>query len=53
MYVYFIALKPSFENKPLKSEIYATEGKNVTIECNPVALPKPEFIWKKNGILIG
>lgn len=53
MYVCFIALKPSFKNKPLKPETYATDGKNVTIECNPVAAPKPKFLWKKDGILIG
>lgn len=33
--------------------MFAAEGKNVTIECNPEAAPKPKFTWKKDGYTIG
>lgn len=49
----FIALRPSFKKKPLKSEIYGADGQNVTIECNPEAAPMPKFTWKKDGYIIG
>lgn len=48
-----IALAPSFKKKPVEPEIYGAEGKNVTIECNPEAAPKPKFTWKKDGNTIG
>lgn len=49
----FIEMSPSFKKKPVKSEMYGAEGKNLTIECNPEAAPKPKFTWKKNGYIIG
>ena len=48
-----IGLAPSFAKKPLEPEKYAAEGMNATIECNPEAVPRPEFIWRKNGNVIG
>lgn len=47
------ALKPSFKKRPMESETYAAEGGNVTIVCKPEAAPKPKFIWKKDGNVIG
>lgn len=46
-------MRPSFKKKPLKPEIYSAEGRNVTIECNPEAAPKPKFTWKKDSYTIG
>ncbi|XP_022171906.1 contactin [Myzus persicae] len=48
-----LSLRPSFKKKPLQPEIYGAEGKNVTIECNPEAAPRPKFTWKKDGYIIG
>ncbi|XP_050530514.1 contactin [Daktulosphaira vitifoliae] len=48
-----LSLRPSFKKKPLEPEIYGAEGKNVTIECNPEAAPKPKFTWRKDGYVIG
>ncbi|VVC34534.1 Hypothetical protein CINCED_3A024063 [Cinara cedri] len=48
-----LRISPSFKKKPVKSEIYGAEGKNLTIECNPEAAPKPKFTWKKDGNIIG
>ncbi|XP_026687837.1 contactin-like, partial [Diaphorina citri] len=48
-----LTLKPSFKKRPLESETYAGEGGNVTIFCNPEAAPKPKFVWKKDGNIIG
>lgn len=47
------ALKPSFKKRPMESETYAAEGHNVTIVCKPEAAPRPEFVWKKDGNVIG
>lgn len=48
-----LAFKPSFKKHPLEPETYAAENGNVTIRCNPEAAPKPKFVWKKNGNIIG
>lgn len=48
-----LAFKPSFKKRPLESEIYAADQGNVTIVCNPEAAPRPRFIWKKDGNVIG
>ncbi|XP_015594638.1 contactin [Cephus cinctus] len=48
-----LSLKPSFKKRPMESETYAAEGGNVTIACNPEAAPKPKFVWKKDGNVIG
>ncbi|KYN31788.1 Contactin [Trachymyrmex septentrionalis] len=48
-----LSLKPSFKKRPMESETYAAEGGNVTIVCNPEAAPRPKFIWKKDGNIIG
>ncbi|XP_069694656.1 contactin [Periplaneta americana] len=48
-----LSLKPSFKKRPLELETYAAEGKNITIICNPEAAPKPKFVWKKDGNVIG
>ncbi|XP_025417711.1 contactin isoform X2 [Sipha flava] len=48
-----LSLRPSFKKKPLEPEMYGAEGKNVTIQCNPEAAPKPKFTWKKDGYVIG
>lgn len=48
-----LAFKPSFKKHPLEPETYAAENGNVTIKCNPEAAPKPKFVWKKNGNVIG
>lgn len=48
-----LTLKPSFKKRPLEIETYAAEGGNVTIFCNPEAAPKPKFVWKKDGNIIG
>jgi hypothetical protein len=34
-------------------ETYAAEGGNITIICNPEAAPRPKFVWKKDGNVIG
>nr|CAD7573639.1 unnamed protein product [Timema californicum] len=46
-------LRPSFKKHPLEGETYAAEGGNITILCNPEAAPKPKFLWKKDGNVIG
>lgn len=48
-----LAFKPSFKKRPLEAETYAAENGNVTIKCNPEAAPKPTFVWKKDGNVIG
>ncbi|XP_057652877.1 contactin [Diorhabda carinulata] len=48
-----LVFKPSFKKNPLEFESYAAEGGNVTIKCNPEAAPRPKFIWKKDGNVIG
>ncbi|KAF4525298.1 hypothetical protein B566_EDAN014819 [Ephemera danica] len=48
-----LSLKPSFKKRPLEPETYAAEGGNVTILCNPEAAPRPKFVWKKDGSVIG
>ncbi|XP_012215435.1 contactin [Linepithema humile] len=48
-----LSLKPSFKKRPMESETYAAEGGNVTIVCKPEAAPRPKFIWKKDGNVIG
>ncbi|XP_071453390.1 contactin [Hetaerina americana] len=48
-----LSLKPSFKKKPLELETYAAEGGNVTIKCNPEAAPRPKFVWKKDGNVLG
>ena len=48
-----LALKPSFKKRPLEPETFAAEGGNVTMMCNPEAAPRPKFIWKKDGNMIG
>lgn len=37
----------------MESDIYAAEGGNVTIKCNPEAAPRPKYIWRKDGFVIG
>lgn len=37
----------------MEPETYAAEGGNVTIVCNPEAAPRPNFVWKKDGNIIG
>lgn len=52
--MYFLLdLKPSFKKRPLESETYAAEQGNITINCNPEAAPRPKFVWKKDGNVIG
>lgn len=46
-------IKPSFAKKPLESDIYAADGGNVTIACNPEAAPRPKYMWRKDGFTIG
>lgn len=46
-------LAPTFRKKPLEREMYAAEGKNVTIVCNPEAAPRPKFTWRQGGLVIG
>ncbi|XP_045114342.1 contactin-like [Portunus trituberculatus] len=48
-----LKLAPTFRKKPLETEMYGAEGKNVTIACNPEAAPKPKFTWRQNGLIIG
>ncbi|KAK8720533.1 hypothetical protein OTU49_013266, partial [Cherax quadricarinatus] len=48
-----LKLAPTFRKKPLEAEMYASEGKNVTIVCNPEAAPRPTFVWRQNGLVIG
>ncbi|XP_072402624.1 contactin [Diabrotica undecimpunctata] len=48
-----LAFKPSFKKNPLEFESYAAEEGNVTIKCNPEAAPRPKFVWKKDGNVIG
>ncbi|XP_076173707.1 contactin-like [Ptiloglossa arizonensis] len=48
-----LSLKPSFKKRPMEPETYAAEKGNVTIVCNPEAAPKPKFVWKKDGNVIG
>lgn len=48
-----LAFKPSFKKHPLEPETYAAENGNVTIRCNPEAAPKPKYVWKKNGNVLG
>ncbi|XP_063219696.1 contactin isoform X2 [Bacillus rossius redtenbacheri] len=48
-----LSLKPSFKKHPLEAETYAAEGGNITLFCNPEAAPRPKFIWKKDGNVIG
>ena len=48
-----LSLKPSFSKRPLEAEIYAAEGGNITIACNPEAAPRPKIVWKKDGYTIG
>ncbi|VEN63415.1 unnamed protein product [Callosobruchus maculatus] len=48
-----LAFRPSFKKHPLEFETYASEGGNVTIKCNPEAAPRPKFVWKKDGNIIG
>lgn len=48
-----LAFKPSFKKSPLEFETYAAEGGNVTIKCHPEAAPRPKFVWKKDGNIIG
>ncbi|RZB39944.1 contactin [Asbolus verrucosus] len=48
-----LAFKPTFKKRPLESETYAAEQGEVVIKCNPEAAPKPRFVWKKDGNVIG
>ncbi|XP_076057553.1 contactin isoform X2 [Oratosquilla oratoria] len=48
-----LKLAPTFAKEPVQSETYAAEGMNVTIKCNPEAVPRPEFIWRKDGLRLG
>ncbi|XP_015109291.1 contactin [Diachasma alloeum] len=48
-----LSMKPSFKKHPMESETYAADRGNVTIVCNPEAAPRPKFIWKKDGNIIG
>ncbi|KAK4306056.1 hypothetical protein Pmani_022099 [Petrolisthes manimaculis] len=48
-----LKLAPTFRKKPLEREMYAAEGKNVTIVCNPEAAPRPKFTWRQGGLVIG
>lgn len=48
-----LKLAPSFRKKPLEVEMYGAEGKNVTIVCNPEAAPRPNFEWRKDGLVVG
>lgn len=48
-----LAFKPTFKKHPLESETYAADQGEVIIKCNPEAAPKPKFIWKKDGNVIG
>ncbi|XP_045597115.1 contactin [Procambarus clarkii] len=48
-----LKLAPSFRKKPVETEMYASEGKNVTIACNPEAAPRPSFVWRQNGLVLG
>lgn len=46
-------MPPSFKKNPVLSVTLAAEGGNVSIRCQPEAAPRPTFIWKKDGNLIG
>jgi len=51
--MFFIVLRPSFKKRPLETEILAAENGNVTIKCDPEAAPRPKFLWRKDGNIIG
>ncbi|XP_075218988.1 contactin [Lycorma delicatula] len=48
-----LSLRPSFKKRPLEPETYAAEGGNVTLYCRPEAAPRPKFVWKKDGTVLG
>ena len=48
-----LTLPPSFVKNPLDEKIYAAEGGNVTIECQPEAAPRPDITWRKDGRKLG
>lgn len=48
-----LAFKPSFKKRPMESETYAAEQGNITIICNPEAAPRPKYVWKKDGNVLG
>lgn len=37
----------------MESETYAAEGGNFNLVCNPEAAPRPRFVWKKAGNVLG
>jgi len=41
--------RPSFAKHPLEEKMFAAEGGNITIKCEPEGAPQPKFIWRKNG----
>ena len=49
----FIVLLFFSLQRPLESDIYAADGGNVTIACNPEAAPRPKYVWRKDGFTIG
>lgn len=48
-----LAFRPTFKKHPLEAETYAADGGSVTIKCNPEAAPRPRFVWKKDGNVLG
>ncbi|KAK0161854.1 hypothetical protein PV327_008261 [Microctonus hyperodae] len=48
-----LSMKPSFKKHPMEPETYAADRGNVTLTCNPEAAPKPTFVWKKDGNVLG
>lgn len=46
-------MKPSFKKHPMEPETYAADRGNVTLTCNPEAAPRPTFVWKKDGNVLG
>ncbi|KAG1669618.1 Contactin [Nymphon striatum] len=48
-----LSFKPTFKKYPLDEEIYAVEGGNITIPCRPEGAPNPDYVWRRNGNIIG
>lgn len=48
-----IAMKPSFKKHPMDTEMFASEGGNITIPCIPEAAPFPTFEWYRDGQRVG
>lgn len=52
-FIFSSAIKPSFARYPLPSTTSASQGGNLTIQCQPEAAPQPDITWLHNGQAIG